>query len=259
MAVTIAISNQKGGVAKTTSCASLGAALVERDREVLAVDLDPQANLTLALGARPADMRRTVTDVLLGNYSPVSVSRETALPGLDLMPANQGLQLVEKFLHVRENYEHILRRALSALMAYDLVLCDCPPALGAVTLNALVAADLLIIPTQCEVFSAHALNEMIERVRQLRQRLNPRLDYRLLITMLDRRNRIHRSIHDQIRETFGQAVLETAVETDTKLRESAVFGRPITVYAPASRAAGQYRALAEELLDYVRQKAASSS
>ncbi len=255
----ITISNQKGGVAKTTTCASLGAALVEHGQEVLVVDLDPQANLSLALGAPPTGRHRTVTDILLGNHTAISVSRETALPGLDLVPANEDLRLVEKFLHVRENYETTLSRALAQAPAYRMILCDCPPALGAITLNALNAADLLLIPTQCEYFSAHGLNKVLELVRQVRETSNPHLSYRILVTMFDRRNRVHHTIHDQIKEAFGEALLEHVIEIDTKLREAPLFGQPITRYAPNSRAALQYRLLAEELMQYAQQKAAEPS
>src|SRR5262245_49674333 len=130
----IAISNQKGGVAKTTTTVSLGAAIVQRGHEALCVDLDPQANLTLALGGKPASLRRMVADGFMGNYTAISVSRETALPGLDLMQANQDLQLVEKFLPVRQNHAHTLREALARLPSYEYVLLDCPPALGNITL-----------------------------------------------------------------------------------------------------------------------------
>jgi chromosome partitioning protein len=259
MALTIAISNQKGGVAKTTTCVSLGAALAERGHEVLVIDLDPQANLTLALGVNPASLRRTVADVLLGNHSPVSVSRESALPGLDLMPSNQGMQLVEKFLHVRENYEHTLRRALALAGHYDVIICDCPPALGAITLNALTAADLLLIPTQCEYFSAYGLNEMLDLVRHLRARANPHLSYRLLVTLFDRRNRIHNAIFEQLTSAYGDALLATRIEIDTKVRESAASGQPITGYAPHSRASLQYRALAEEITHYAQEKTAPAA
>jgi chromosome partitioning protein len=255
----IAISNQKGGVAKTTTCASLGAALVERGQEVLVVDLDPQANLSLALGAPPTGRHRTITDVLLGNHTAVSVSRETSLPGLDLLPANDDLRLVEKFLHVRENYAMTLSRALAQAASYRMILCDCPPALGSLTLNALNAADLLLVPTQCEYFSAHGLNKVLEMVRQIRETSNPRLSYRILVTMFDRRNRVHHSIHAQLKEAFAEALFENVIEVDTKLRETPLFGQPITSYAPNSRAALQYRALAEELMQYAQQKAAQPS
>jgi chromosome partitioning protein len=255
----IAIANEKGGVGKTTTALSLGAALVEAHQEVLVVDLDPQANLTLSLGVHPASVRRSVADVLLGNYSPVGVSRETALPGLDLIPSSQELILAERFLSVRDRYEHLLRQGLMAATSYDVILLDCPPSLGPVTRSALTAANLLIIPSQCEYFSAHALRDMLELVRSIRQRTNPRLRYRVLLTMIDRRNRIHRSLEAQVRQAFSQAVFQTAIEIDTRLRESPVFGQPITVYAPTSRAAQQYRQLAEEMRQYVQESTRSAA
>lgn len=255
MTMIVAIANEKGGVAKTTTALSVGAALVESGQEVLLVDLDPQANLTLAVGVQPAQARRSVADLLLGNTSPLSVSRESAIPGLDIIPASGEMLLVEQFLYVRQNYERLLRSALAKANMYDTILLDCPPSLGALTINALTAANLLIIPTQCEFFSAHALREMLDLIRNIRQRTNPMLRYRVLITMLGR-TRVHRTLHDQIRGAFGSAVFETAIENDTKLRECPVVGKPITQYAPESRAAMQYRALAQELTEYARQEIA---
>jgi chromosome partitioning protein len=250
----IAISNQKGGVAKTTTCVSLGAAIVQRGHEVLSIDLDPQANLTLALGVRPNTLRRTVADVFLGNHTPVSVSRETSLPGLDLMPANQDVQLVEKFLHVRQNHAYTLRDALTTAAAYEYLLLDCPPALGNITLNALAAADLLLIPTQCEYFSAHGLNEILNTANYVREHFNPQLRCRILITLFDRRNRVHHTLYAQIKQAWGTALCDTIIEIDTRLRESQVFGQPITLFAPKSRAALQYQALAEEIMRYAQQQ-----
>ena len=281
----IAIANQKGGVAKTTTVVSLGGALARHDQEVLLVDLDAQANLTLALGKDPSRVRGSVTEVLFNSASLLSVSRETSIPGLDLVPANSGMDLAERFLPVRKDYETILRRALvselrpasgarsaatettmspaSGLTSssptsprpptihYDFVLLDCPPFLGAVTLNALVAANLLIIPTQPEFFSAHALRTMTAAIRQVRNHHNPDLVYRILITLSDRRNRIHREVGEQIRSTFGEGVFQTIIEVDTKLRESAIEGKPITHHKSQSRSALQYEALAQELMAYV--------
>jgi chromosome partitioning protein len=277
--VVIAIANQKGGVAKTTTVVSLGGALARHDQEVLLVDLDAQANLTLALGKDPNRIRGAVTEVLFNSASLLSVSRETNIPGLDLVPANAEMDLAERFLPVRKDYETILRRALrselrpaaktapgssSAPLAYspgtsprppaihyDFVLLDCPPFLGAVTLNALVAADMLIIPTQPEFFSANALRTMTAAIRQVRSQQNPDLVYRILITLFDRRNRIHREVGEQIRNTFGDGVFQTVIEIDTKLRESAIEGLPITHRRIQSRSAVQYDALAQELLAYV--------
>jgi chromosome partitioning protein len=252
MTTIVAIANEKGGVAKTTSTLSIGAALVESGQEILLVDLDPQANLTLALGIQPAEIRRSVADLLLGNTPILSVSRETSVPGLDLIPASGEMLLVERFLYVRQNYEHLLRKALAKASMYSMVLLDCPPSLGALTINALTASDLLIIPTQCEFFSAHSLREMLDLIRNIRQRSNPTLRYRVMITMLGK-TRVHRALQEQIRSAFGTAVFATAIENDTKLRECPVVGKPITEYAPESRAAQQYRALAQELDEYVHQ------
>jgi chromosome partitioning protein len=254
MRTVIAIGNQKGGVGKTSTVVSLGAAFVERSQEVLAIDLDPQANLSLALGVKAPTLRRGVADVLLGNAGVVSVSRETAIAGMDLLPANPEMHLVEKFLTVRQNYEVTLRTALAAAENYNVVLIDCPPSVGAVPYMALTAADLLIIPTQCEYFSTHGLAEVLDLVSRVRNKTNPTLSYRLLVTMYDQRNRVHRGILEQLRGAFGGAVLETVIDMDSKLRESQVFGQPVTGYAPDSRAAQQYRALAEELSVYVRRE-----
>jgi len=292
-AYVIAIANQKGGVAKTTTVVSLGGALVQRGQDVLLIDLDAQANLTLALGKDPAKLRGAITDVLFNSATLLSVSRETSIPGLDLVPANSGMDLAERFLPVRKDYETILRRALNEslkrlpkktanpdlqsdsdefilgdqsisqfganrqsnprpAMSYDYVIFDCPPYMGAVTLNALVAADMLIIPTQPEYFSAHALKTMMATIRQVRSQHNPDLVYRILITMHDRRNRIHRDVGEQIRASFGSGVFETMIEIDTKLRESAVEGLPIMYHKSQSRSALQYVALAQELIQYVR-------
>lgn len=253
MSYTVAIANEKGGVAKTTTALSLGAALTERQLRVLLVDLDPQANLTLALGFKPSDVGAGVSDLLLGDGTVESVRMETRVPGLTLLPANSELLMAERFLSVRQNYESLLGERLHSTDEFNYTLLDCPPALGVTTHSALTAADLLLIPTQAEFFSASALRDVIELVREIRARSNPGLRYRLLLTMLDQRNRIHRTLYEQIQRTFGQAVLETVIEVDTRLRESPIFARPITEYAPDSRGAAQYRALAEELMAYAKE------
>jgi chromosome partitioning protein len=250
----IAVTNEKGGVAKTTTVLSLAGALVEAGREVLLVDLDAQANLTLGLGLAPAKIRRTIADVLLNSEAPVRVSRETALPGMDILPANSEMGKAERFLSVRQDYEKTLANALSSLSGYDYVLLDCPPSLGAVTINAMTASSLIIIPTQPEYFSVNGLRGVLNAVKQVRSQNNPALNYRILITMMDKRNRIHRALSEQLRTTFGEGVFETVIDTDTKLRESTVVGLPITHYFSRSRSADQYRALAQELTLNVQEK-----
>ncbi len=249
----IAVANEKGGVAKTTTVLSIGGALVEIGYEVLLVDLDAQANLTLGVGLQPASLRRTIADVLLNTNSALSASRETDLPGLDIIPANQEMTTAERFLPIRQNYQFVLRNALKGLQLYDYILLDCPPSLGAVTSNALMAAKRLIIPTQAEYFSAYALRNMLQLVRRIRKEGNPGLAYHILITMLDRRNRIHRTIESQIRSKFGRSVFETVIQIDTRLRESTVAGLPVTHFSKSSRGAQQYRALAQELIQHVEE------
>jgi chromosome partitioning protein len=253
MTYLVTIANAKGGVAKTTTAISLGAALAEHDRRVLVVDLDPQANLTLALGFKPVDLPSTVADVLMGSESLQNIICETKVENLHLAPSNHEQLMAERFLSVRENYELILAKALKGVEGYDYILMDCPPTLGALTHCAMAAANLLIIPTQPEFFSAHALRDMLNLIRAIRQRSNPELRYRLVLTMLDRRNGVHRSLHEQIRMAFSEALFETYIETDTRLRESPAFGVPITLYAPTSRGSDQYRELAQELRQYAHE------
>jgi chromosome partitioning protein len=252
MTSNIAIGNQKGGVAKTTTCLTLGAALAELGQTVLLIDADPQGSLTLSLGVQPDDMRRSLEDALLGSASLMSVSRETSVFGLDLVPAGRGLLTVDKILYSRANYEYNLKNALEALppRVYDTVLIDCPPTLATLTLNALTAAEMLMIPMQCEYYAAHALRQVIELVKAVRARTNPQLKYRVLVTMYDRRNNISRVIYEQLQQGVGALLFKTVIEVDTKLRESPVYNQPVTVYAPTTRGAEQYRALARELTSH---------
>jgi chromosome partitioning protein len=255
MAKVIAVSNEKGGVAKTTTVISLGAALVDLGNHVLVVDLDAQANLTLALGLEPGESENTSSNIMLDNAPLISARRKTDVENLDLIPSNSRIETSEQFLPVRTNYTTILRKAIAnaSNLPYDYIILDCPPALGAITQNALAAADLLLIPTQAEYFSAYALRNMMSLVRRIREEDNPNLAYRILVTMLDNRNRTHRNIHDQLRSTFGEGVFNTVVEIDTKLRESSIAGLPISRYKPGARGSTQYHVLAQELIEYVKE------
>ncbi|OQY25376.1 MAG: hypothetical protein B6I34_02240 [Anaerolineaceae bacterium 4572_32.1] len=248
----IAVAAQKGGVAKTTTCLSLGGSLAERGQSVLLIDLDPQAHLTLSLGIKPAELRHTIGDAFLGNASLLSVTRETNIPLLDLAPANQGLSVLDKLLYGRPNYEYFLQNRLAAMDEgyYDLILMDSPPSFGTLTLNALTAADLLIIPTQCEYYASRSLRHVLQLVQLVREKTNPGLAYRVLITMFDRRNKISHLIREQLEHSFSAALLDAIIEVDTKLRESPAFGQPVTTYAPKTRGAEQYRALAQELMNH---------
>jgi chromosome partitioning protein len=250
MSVTIAIGNQKGGVAKTTTCLSLGAALAEMGHTVLLIDLDPQANLTMSLGFDPGHLRRTVIDTLMGTSSLVGISQETGIFALDIVPANYELALVDKVLYKLPGYQYRLREVLGRIYQgmYEFILLDCPPSLAPLTLNALTASDLLIIPVQCEIYAAHSLRQMVRLALQVREQCNPSLAYRALITMYDQRNKISRMILEQMQNGKSQLFFRTIIQIDTKLKESPAHGKPVTSYASKSRAAQQYRELAEELL-----------
>ena len=246
----IAIANAKGGVAKTTTTLSLGASLAEMGRKVLLIDLDPHANLTLSLGFKPASFERTVAGLLLGNDDLNGAVIPTNFRDLELVPSNHELNLAEPHLLVRADYMMLLDATLKDSQSYDTIIIDCPPTTGTLTKNALSAADLLIIPTQPEYFSAHALRDMLNLILAIRQENNPKLRYRILLTMVDKRNRIHRSLAEQIRTAFNEAIYDIEIEIDTRLRESAILGQPINQYSPESRAAIQYHALAEETGHY---------
>jgi len=255
MAYIIAMSNEKGGVAKTTSTLSLGAALAELNYRVLLIDLDPQANLSLALGLETGEAAVTSANILIESASLQTAIQKTDIPNLELIPSSFRIENAEQFLPMRTHYLSTLRDALEVdTLPYDYILLDCPPALGAITLNALSCANLLIIPTQAEYFSAYALRNMMGTIRRIRQEVNPQLAYRILVTLLDRRNRTHRNIFEQLQATFGQGVFTTVIEVDTKLRESPIAGVPITHYKPTSRGSQQYRVLAQELIEYAKEE-----
>jgi len=254
MAYKIAIANEKGGVAKTTTTVSLGAVLVELGYKVLLIDLDPQANLSLALGLEPNKVQRGSSSLLIEQALIGNLIKPTSIANLDIIPGSSEMGMAERFLPGRQDYEFILKKAFTQLEpGYNFILMDCPPFLGAVTLNALTSIDLLLIPTQAEFFSIYALRNLMALVRRIRTQYNANLKYRLLLTMVDRRNKTHRIMSEQLRTTFNNGVMQTTIEIDTKLRESPIAGVPIIQHAPKSRAALQYRALAQEILEYVKE------
>jgi chromosome partitioning protein len=261
MPYVIAICHQKGGVAKTTTALALGACLVEQHCETLLIDLDPQANLTAGMALDPAQLRRSAADILLGNETLLQMSRETGVPGLDIVPSNADMTAAAQFLHVRTGYEYLLRDTLARpdVAQYEVVLIDCPPSLGPITINALTAAHLALIPTQCEYFSMQALDSVFKLICLVRTRTNPDLIYRLLITMFDRRGHLHSRAFAHLQQHLGASLLQTIIGFDSRLRESQLVGLPITQHAGRSRGTQQYRQLAEELLTYVRRHILSAA
>lgn len=247
----IAVGNQKGGVAKTTTVLSLGASLADMGYSVLLMDLDPQANLTLSLGLNPKSVRHSAIDTLLGNQSIAGVSQESSMFALDILPANHELIILDKVIAKTEAEQLRLKLKLEALGddTYHYVIIDCPPSAGNLTFNAFSAADLLIIPVQCEFYAAHSLRQTVGLVQKVKASTNASLEYRVLITMYDMRNKISRVIRDQLKQGLHNLLFDTIIQVDTKLRESPAFGKPIELYAPKSRGALQYRSLAQEILN----------
>lgn len=250
MAKIITVSSQKGGVAKTATTVSLGAALAEAGHSVLLIDLDPQASLTVSFGVKPESLRRTITDAILGSRSLVGLSQESPVFALDFVPSNQELGMVDKVLYERPGYQSRLKHTLDRLDPglYNYVLIDCPPSVGPLTQNALAAADLLIIPAQAELFAARSIQQTIGMAQQLKS-INPGLIYRVLVTLYDMRNKISRLILKQMQDGLAPFLFKTIIQIDTKVRESPAFGKPITIYAPRSRATQQYRELALEVVE----------
>jgi chromosome partitioning protein len=246
----IAVSTQKGGVGKTTTCLSLGASLAELGMHVLVVDLDPQANLTQALGVDPESLRHTVGDALLLQATLLEVSRETSLFNLDLAPANRNLIMVEKMLHNTREAIYRLKSCLIGLRNayYDVVLMDCPSSFGPLTLNALAAAWTVIVPLTCDYYSFQSLHSYLKLLETLGGQTNPGLQVRMLVTMFDGRTRLSRLFLQQLRLRYNELMFETVIPIDVKLRESPMFNNPVNIYAPDSRGAQQYRALAREIM-----------
>ncbi len=247
----VALCNQKGGVGKTTSTINLGAALTEYGRRVLLVDFDPQGALSVGLGVQPHQLDRTIYDVLMeSSVSLDDVLLKTNVPGMDLVPSNIDLSAAEVQLVNEVAREQTLARALTpALPDYDLVLIDCQPSLGLLTVNALTAADEVVIPLECEFFSLRGVALLIDTIEKVRERLNPRLHIAgILATMYDSRTVHGREVFARVVEAFGDTVFDTVITRTVRFPETTVAGEPITTWAPSSSGALQYRALAKEVL-----------
>lgn len=248
----IALTSQKGGVAKTTSCISLGAGLAELGRCVLLVDLDPQGHLTQAIGIELEKVRRSTSDILLNQASLLSATRESGIPNLDILPADTSLLLVDKLLFKTEAYEFRLKAQLEEMNSdlYDCILFDCPPTFSPLTMNALATTDLAIIPITCDYYSANSLIRYLELLDLVKEKINPEIDYRILVTLFESRTRISHLLLEQYRSVYKEKLFETHISMDVKIRESAVFGKPVTKYSKNSRSANEYRALARELVEW---------
>ncbi|UVS78339.1 ParA family protein [Actinokineospora sp. UTMC 2448] len=247
----LAVCNQKGGVGKTTSTINLGAALTEFGRRVLLVDFDPQGALSVGLGIPAHQLDRTIYNALMGQGVELrDVVVGTCVENMDLLPSNIDLSAAEVQLVSEVGREHALLRTLRPIVAeYDFVLVDCQPSLGLLTVNALAAADGVLIPLECEFFSLRGVALLIDTIDKVRERLNPKLDITgILATMFDPRTLHSREVMARVVEAFGETVFDTVINRTVRFPETTVAGEPITTWAPRSAGARAYRQLAREVI-----------
>jgi chromosome partitioning protein len=247
----IAMCNQKGGVGKTTTTINLGAALAETGRKVLLVDFDPQGSASVGLGVNPHTLERTIYNLLLSRTSDAAdIIVPTGVENMDILPANIDLSAAELQLVSEVAREQTLKRVLDRLRGgYDMILIDCAPSLGLLTVNALTAADKVITPLECEFFALRGIALLTDTVNKVKDRLNPDLEMLgILGTMFDSRTLHGREVLDRAVQAFGETVFHTVIRRTIKFPETTVAGEPITTYAPTSSGADQYRTLAREVL-----------
>src|SRR5919106_2532713 len=245
----LSIGNQKGGGGKTPTAVNLGAALAEEGFRVLVVDLDPQSNATTGLGISSRDIQASVYDVVMNNTALDDCIEPTSLKNLFVAPATIDLAGAEIELVPAFSRELKLRRALDEIRdGYDIVLVDCPPSLGLLTINGLAAGDGVLVPIQCEYYALEGLGQLLRNVGLVRSNLNPGLDVRgIILTMYDARTRLADQVVEEVRSHFGRRVYETVVPRTVRLSEAPSFGQPIIVFDSTSRGAKAYRELAKEV------------
>ena len=246
----IAIINQKGGVGKSTTAINLSAALGEMGKQVLLIDLDPQGNSSSGLGVEKNRVSRCIYDALLNDIPLTDIIIPDVSKGLDVVPATINLAGAEVELVSEMARENRLKDAIGPMRGrYDYIFIDCPPSLGLLTINALVAADKLLIPIQCEFYALEGVTKLLDSMKRVKSRLNPSLDiYGVLLTMSDNRTTLSRQVSDEVRRFFGKIVFETPIPRTVKLSEAPSFGQPITQYDPTGKGAQSYIDLAKEVI-----------
>jgi len=250
MGEVIAVASQKGGVGKTTTVVNLGASLAALGRRVLIVDVDPQGSVATSFGMSRYDVRAGILEVFTQDLPIQEAIHKTEIEGLDIVPSNVWSDEEEKRNLMGAAAESKLRQALEPVRdAYDFILIDCPPNLGNLTFNALIAADSVLVPVQCEYYALKALGRFIKVIRAIKAQHNPGLRYRgFLLTMVDMRNNLTRRVIEKIRYTLQDLVLDTMIPRNVRLAEVPYYGKPTLLFDPSAKGAAAYMRLAKELL-----------